>query len=269
MDDSSKQHVPEPWARQDAPLLAPARRVARAVVPRNVRFDLYFRILETPVLSELYTLGRGRLRHRRVRASTRVVIEGFPSSGNTFARQAFLLANPRVSPDDICSHTHSPRVVVKGVRLGVPCIVLARDPRDAVSSTVQRFTGIHLTSAFSYYERYYRKLLPFRDRFVVAPFTVAISDFPAILEQCNDKYGVDFVNNPRADVSGDAVIKSIEDRSRARHDGSIVEERISRPSSKRLKAAEFLTDLDADEQRARDRALAAYHEFIAGAPLPA
>lgn len=84
------------------------------------------------------------------------MIEAYPSSGNTYCRQALLLANPDLAPDDVCSHTHSPRVVVRAVRAGLPCIVVARDPRDAVSSTVQRFTGIHLDSAFGYYEHYYR-----------------------------------------------------------------------------------------------------------------
>ena len=261
----SPDHVQEPWARSDAPLLAGGRRVVQAVLSRNTRFELYFRMLDTPIVSELYILGRGRLRHRRIQASTQVVIEGFPSSGNTFARQAFLLANPHISADDICSHTHSPRVVVKAVRAGVPAIVLARDPRDAVSSTVQRFTGIHLLSAFKYYERYYRTLMPLKDRVVVAPFTMVIDDFASILTQCDNAYGVEF-NSAQADVSSEAILRSIENRSRARHHGNIPEGRISRPSSTRLKADEFLSELGTDEQYARDRALDAFRDFIANAP---
>jgi len=259
----SPDHVQEPWARSDAPLLAGGRRVAQAVLSRNTRFELYFRMLDTPIISELYTLGRGRLRHRRVKASTRVVMEGFPSSGNTFARQAFLLANPQVHPEDICSHTHAPRVAVKAVGRGLPCIVLARDPRDAVASTVQRFTGIHLLSAFSYYERYYRKLMPIKDRFVVAPFPTLIDDFGSVLRRCSDMYGVDLTGT-QTDVSNNDVLQSIETRTLRRHDGRVPEERVSRPSSKRLKADEFLKHITTDEQRALDRALLVFAEFTAG-----
>lgn len=260
--EPTKSDVVEPWRNRDAPALEAVRRAARAAIPRNSRFKLYFRMLDTPVLSELYIRGRGRLRHRRIQPSTRVVIEAFPSSGNTFCRQAFLLTNPNVAPDDICSHTHSPRVVERAVAANVPCIVIARDPRDAVSSTVQRFPGIHIDSAFDYYDHYYGKLLPIKDEFVVAPFAAVVTDFSEVIARCNDKYGARFATKVEAGVSDDMVIESIEHRARGRHGGTLNEGKISRPSSARRPSADFLRDITDVQRRAMDRAMRTYRAFV-------
>lgn len=258
----SRHDPAEPWLGKDVPALAAARRAARALVPSDARFKLYFRVLDTPGLSELYIGSRGRLRHRRLQQRTRVVIEAFPSSGNTYCRQAFLLSNPDLAANDICSHTHSPRVVERAVRAGVPCIVVARDPRDAVSSMIQRFSGIRIASAFDYYDHYYRKLVPIRDRFVVAPFSDVIGDFSTAVAQCNKRYGVDFTTTSQAGVSSDDVFADIDRRSRNRHGGTVKEEQVSRPTAARRSAGEFLDDLTTAERRAMDRAIATYEDFV-------
>ncbi len=264
--EPSRQGATEPWAGKDVPALAAARRAVQAVFARNTRFRLYFRMLDTPLLSELYVRGRGPLRQRRIQPTTRIVIEAFPSSGNTYCRQAFLLSNPGLAPDDICSHTHSPRIVIRAVKAGLPCIVVARDPRDAVSSTVQRFAGIHLDAAFEYYAHYYRRLIPLKDKFVVAPFTLVVSDFSSIIQQVNDKYGVTFATETGAGVSNDMVLEDIERRTRNRHNGNIPEATISRPSSSRKRSEEYLRDITDKERLAMEGALDAYRNFISQGP---
>ncbi len=259
----------EPWTSPDAPWLKPMRRVARAAVSPDRRFRWYFRMLDTPVVSEMYAHSRGRLRHRRLQARTKIVIEAFPSSGNTFCRQAFLLSNPDVAPNDICSHTHSPRVVERAVRAGVPCIVVAREPRDAVSSMVQRFTGISIQSAFAYYDHYYRKLLPIKDEFVHVPFEAVVRDFSDAVTECNQKYGVQFATNSAAGVSSEMVFADIDRRARDKHDGVIKEDRISRPSATRLSSADFLSGISARQREAMDGAVEAYQLFVDEATPPA
>jgi len=254
----------DPWAVPDAPVLTPLRKLVRASMSRERKLRLYVRMLETPVLSELYVRSRGRLRRRRIGPNTRLVLEAFPSSGNTFCRQAMLLTNPDIHPDDICSHTHSSRVVQRAVRAGIPCIVVARDPRDAVSSAVQRFKGMTASSATWYYERYYGRLLPLRDSIVVAPFSAVITDFVAVIEQCNQKYGTQFATGRR--ISTEEVFASIDERTRRKQHGRIPELTVSRPSSGRKPAAEFLASLDGVQREAMDRALEVYERFVAGAP---
>lgn len=223
----------EPWANKDTPALALARRAAGAVLPADLRFRLYFTLLRTPGLSELYVRSRGRLRHRRLQPGTQVVVEAFPSSGSTYCRQALLLANPRLTADAICSHTHSPRVVLRAQRAGVPCLVIARSPRDAVASTVQRFPGVHVHSAFAYYEEYYRRLVPLRERIVLVRFADVVEDFSSVVAQLNTQYGRAFTTPREAGLTTQDVLRDIDDRSARKHGGQQAESKISRPSASR------------------------------------
>ena len=176
----------------DVPPLRILRRATTAGLSLDTRFRWYFWLMEIPVLAEAYTSARGRVRHKRLQGSTRLVVDGFGSSANTFFREAFLLANPHLSDDDICSNMHSSRVVRRAAWRGLPCIVLVRDPRDAVASLVQRFPGIRLRSALTCYAHYYARLVDYREAVVVAPFPWVTRDFSAVVRSCNDRFGTDF-----------------------------------------------------------------------------
>lgn len=245
--------------RQDSPGLALVRRTVRAALPRDKKFRLYFRLMDTPGLSELYIRQRGRLRYRALTRDTPLVIEGFPSSANTFSRQAFLLANPSVG--EITSHVHSPRIVRRAVRMQVPCIVLVRDPRDAVASFVQRFPGVRIETALGYYARYYRRLMPVRDQVVVAPFAEVIHDFSSVIRRCNDLYGLDFATGGvGADVQ-EEVFRRIEQASRARHGGRVLESGVARPTAHRQPTETVLEQLDTRGRKVLDEALKVWKEF--------
>jgi len=255
----------EPWLAQDVPAVRVGRQVVRAVIPRNTRFKLYFRMLDTPLLSEMYVRGRGRLRRRRVRTGTRLVIEAFPSSASTFCRQAILLANPDLAPDDLCSHTHSARVVRHAVRRRLPCIVVVRDPRDAVSSMVQRFTGVHLDSAFDYYTRYHASLLSLQASFVVAPFEVVTSDLSYIVAQCNDRFGTRFASPAEAGIDDSVVRADADRRLKVMRDASESPPAGRRPHS-RKPTAEFLAEVTKEQARAMYRAVEVYGALLGCQP---
>jgi len=260
MMDTSGSLAGEPWAEKDASGLALARRLA-GIAPKDARFRMYFRMLNTPGVSEAYIRSRGRLRHRRIQSRTRLVIEGFPSSGNTFCLQAFLLANPSLDGNDVCSHTHSPRVAMNAARRGLPCIVLIRDPRDAVSSMLQRRPGIQIGSAFRYYRKYYEGVWSVRHALTIAPFSDLVGDFSKVFERCNEYHGTQFNTGREAGISDLSVIKRIEELARNRHAGAIRELTISRPTTTREPSSVFLNGLNSREQRTLEGALEIWHEF--------
>ncbi len=264
---AAKGRTPEPWQAADVPLLNAMRGAMRGLVAEDTRFKAYFRLLDTPLLSELYVQGRGRLRHRRIQSRTRIVVEAYPSSGNTYCRQSLLLSNPHLRPDQICSHTHSPRIVLRAVRAQLPCLVVARDPRDAVSSTVQRFPGVSLETAFNYYEHYYRRIFSLKDHIVLAPFDVVVSDFSSLVEAVNVKFGVDFATEARVGVSRATVFADIDRRGRLKNAGKVREESVSRPSSRRMRSGEFLLGMNDTERRSMERALDSYHRCIDAEPM--
>ena len=63
---------------------------------------------------------------------TEIVIEGFPRSANSFAVNAFVLAQGR--PVHVAHHVHAAAQVLAAGRAGVPAILLIREPTDAIVS---------------------------------------------------------------------------------------------------------------------------------------
>ena len=79
----------------------------------------------------LYRLLRTRENFERaVTPDTQLVIEGFPRSGNTFARRAFVMAqDERFDKTRIARHLHVPAQVVRAARWQIPTLVLIRKPK--------------------------------------------------------------------------------------------------------------------------------------------
>src|ERR687894_957930 len=96
-------------------------------------------LARTPYLWDAAMWVRPGKRATLARPDTALVIEGFLRSGNTFSVAAFELANgPKLH---VGRHLHGAPHVLRAVRLGLPTIVLIRQPRDAVlSSLVRRAT---------------------------------------------------------------------------------------------------------------------------------
>ncbi len=247
---------------KDIVVLRSLRRVTTAWLPRDTRFRCYFWLMEVPGVAEVYAWGRGRVRSKRLRRTTRLVIDGFGSSANTFSREAFLAANPQLADEHVCSNFHSPRLVCRAVRRKVPCIVLIRDPRDAATSLVQRFPGIRLESALRYYTQYYQRLMPHRPALVVATFDEVTSDFPSVVQRCNEMFGVAFRTGRDVEDLTAQAFASIERLGRLRNAGGINEERIARPSRSRQPAGDLLRHASRAEQRAVGRAVAVWQDFL-------
>ena len=70
---------------------------------------------------------------------TRICIEGYPRSANTFAGRLFHLANPV----PIAHHTHLINNVKLALGYGIPVLILIRDPADAIASAcIYRKQGV-------------------------------------------------------------------------------------------------------------------------------
>ncbi len=127
---------------------------------------------------------------RAVARDTDLVIEAYPRSGNTFARFAFELSQPR--PVKLAHHLHAPAQVIAAARWGVPALVIIRDPVDAVLSFHVRTPTLPFGSVLTSYTRFYRAVEPYRDAFVLARFETVTSDFGKVLEVVNAKFRTRF-----------------------------------------------------------------------------
>ena len=132
------------------------------------------------------------LRTRVVTPDTQLVIEGFPRSGNTFARRAFVMAQgENVEQRRIASHLHVPAQVVQAARWQIPTLVVIRRPRDAVLSFAL-WNPISVDQALRYYRSFYETVEKYRDAYVLAPFEEITEDVGQVIERINDKFGTTF-----------------------------------------------------------------------------
>lgn len=125
-----------------------------------------------------------------VRRTTDIVIEGYPRSANTFAVVAFRLAQDREI--EIAHHLHAAAQIKRAARLGVPTIVLIREPSEAILSVAVRDSQASIRWALRSYIRFYSAVLPYLDKAVVAPFATVTSDFASIIRMVNTRYGTAF-----------------------------------------------------------------------------
>jgi hypothetical protein len=122
---------------------------------------------------------------------TDVLIEGYPRSANSFAVAAFGQAQP--GPVRIAHHTHAPGHVVAAARMGIPAMVLIREPEEAVLEFVLVKPNLSVGQALRGYLRFYGPLLAHRDSFVVGPFPEVTTDFGKVMARLNERFGRDFV----------------------------------------------------------------------------
>lgn len=124
---------------------------------------------------------------------TELVIEGYMGSGNSFAREAFRLANPGVA---VASHRHSTAQLARARSLGIPILWLVRDPEDAVASYVARHEVLRVGRELRRYEQLYRAAVDALDggaAIVVASFDEVTSDFGSVVVRVNASFGTSFV----------------------------------------------------------------------------
>jgi len=171
--------------------------------------------------------------HRRYREllinnATDLVIEGYPRSGNTFAVAALQFVQPQTL--HIARHTHSPAQVMEAVRLGLPTLVVVRNPRDAAVSLVIREPEVTLAHAFARYRRYHERIHACRAGFLVATFDEVTTEFGAVVERFNRTFGLSLTPFAHTQANCDAVFKIVEDMERKDFDGVLREHRVARPS---------------------------------------
>lgn len=152
----------------------------------------------------LYTLNR-MLRGGDLYADedTDIVIEGAPRSANSFVVEAFREAHE--GSLRIGHHLHAAAHVIRSCSLGLPVLVLIRDPLDYLVSrrafcfhVSVRVGECHPQTAVSYREflrdwmRFYGTLWPYRNEFVVGRFDRVTEDLNAVVDQLNERFDKDF-----------------------------------------------------------------------------
>lgn len=127
-----------------------------------------------------------------VDASTDLVIEGYPSAANGFAREAFQLTQPGIR---IASHLHAGAHVRCGLSLGVPVLVVLREPVGSIASILARFPdeGFRPGAELVRYARFYEDIAKVADQVVLSRFEDTTGRLGVVSRAMNDALGTNFV----------------------------------------------------------------------------
>jgi hypothetical protein len=183
------------------------------------------------VYFSLYRLMR-KDRTRVVTPDTQLVIEGFPRSGNSFARVAFSMAQSEKVR--IAHGLHVPAQVIRAARWHIPTLVLIRRPRDAVLSFVIR-DPISVDQALKYYLSFYETVEKYRDAYVLGPFEEVTGDYAQVIRRLNEKFGTAFSLFRHDEQNVNKAFARMEKNSRKRYGEAYWENKVSRPSATREK----------------------------------
>ena len=197
---------------------------------------------------------------RAVTPDNLVVIEGFPRSGNSFARRAFIMAqDDAFDVTRIAHHLHVPAQVILAARWRIPTLVLLRKPRDAVLSLAIR-DPISVDQALRYYITFYETAEKYRDSYILGLFEEVTDDFGRVIQRLNDKFGTTFSLFRHDEENVEKLFAGMETQARKKYGERLWERKVQRPAAVREKIkGEIEYDLeDAKRKRLIARAEAVY-----------
>jgi hypothetical protein len=148
-------------------------------------------------------LGLMGAKSQLCKASTEIVIEGAPRSGNSFAVQAFRFANPDVN--EIATHLHAPANVLLGISMKKPTMVVIRNPLEVVCSmralsievsVRENIKNPNVGTSFRQllldYTQFYSALHSVKNDCLFASFDTITRNFGKAIDALNDRFGTDF-----------------------------------------------------------------------------
>jgi hypothetical protein len=188
-----------------------------------------------------------------------VVIEGFPRSGNSFARRAFIMAQGETfDVTRIAHHLHVPAQVVRASRWRIPTLVLIRRPKDAVLSLVIR-DPISVDQALRYYVSFYETAEKYRDAYVLGLFEEVTGDFGRVIERLNDKFGTTFSVFRHDEENVNKLFAGMETQAKKLYGEKLWERKVQRPAAMREKIKD---DIQYDLPNAKRKRLIARAEAV-------
>ncbi|MGN6607471.1 MAG: hypothetical protein ACTHMS_10755 [Jatrophihabitans sp.] len=237
----------------------PLRAAVRRAVPPVVRYRVRGWLLDTPGVSEVFCAADPFIRTwSRITARTQIVIDGFPRSANSYARAAFLAANPGVLAS---THLHTHRAIERAVTLGVPALVLVRDPRPVIASAMQYTPEVPALAGLRAWLRYYGPITELLDTVVIADFAEVTTDIGAVICRLNERHGTSFDRYERSDEADRALNDEIDTWTAAQVGPDRLAGSIAHPSPLRRSTGDVLAGLDRRSAAALDRAVELYRSL--------
>ena len=169
----------------------------------------YFRKDLRVVALRLMSRGENPLDYIVKKNHTDICIDGYPRSANSFSVRMFRQSNP---DSNIAHHTHAVANLSKSLVYGVPVVVLIRDPRQSIVSSVIAHRKNTISEEMHRYIDFYAWVLERVDCFVIADFDDVVNNFNMIIRSVNEKNNSSFLLLKDIDDADTKVKNDIEKR---------------------------------------------------------
>ncbi|WP_203141755.1 hypothetical protein [Marinobacter mangrovi] len=118
----------------------------------------------------------------------------------------------------IAHHCHASAQVIYAAKKDIPCLVLIREPVDAVTSFIIKSNeSIGANAALREYLEFYQAVAKCAGKYVLADFETVIADFSKVIGAINAKYRVTFENWAAHSVDEKMVMDEVERLNRIRN----------------------------------------------------
>lgn len=212
-----------------------------------------------------FILLRKDLAYLLVSKTSDIVIEGYPRSGNSFAETAFLFSQGDTQVQ-IASHLHLPAHVARAVRLKKPCLVLIRNPIEAIASFLAYHGGNYpVPQAIKEYIDFYKLVYQKKDQVLVAPFDLVRTNFGEVMVQLNERFNCSFEVFEHTAENEESCFKLITQEAKRKYEGSTnLINRTAKPTPERqLLKQKMIHELSSDSyQNNLKIAESIYHSLI-------
>jgi hypothetical protein len=181
----------EPTDRLSEELMARVRAESAPILQRRLMRRMRSALSTVPAI--YIPLRRRRRADTVAGPGTEFILEGYPRCGNTWAEMAIRHAATR--PLKMAHHSHAAAHVSYGLGLGIPTLVLFREPDQAVRSLLA-MKARNLTAADAYreYIRFYETVLTLpRDHLMFASFEDVTSRIDRVITALNARFGLPLV----------------------------------------------------------------------------
>jgi hypothetical protein len=228
----------------------------------RIKYSVMTRLAPYPSLA--VPLARLRGEGELVDSRTDLVVESYPRCASSFAIAGFRLAQEPRSLR-VAHHTHASGHVIAGIRLGIPALVLIREPEGAVVSSRIRHPARTYSDLLRGYCAFYEPLVPHRGDLVVGTFDEVIGgELGAVTRRVNARFATTYAEFEPTQENVARVMREIDQDWRARRgEGDRLERVIPRPSPVREGLKREMQERYAVEapQKLRQRAEELYSWF--------
>lgn len=150
--------------------------------------------------------------HLICNSDTELIVEGFPRSSNTYFVDFIQYLSKKGRNINLAHHTHSIDNLLLGMLYKKPCLVLIREPVEAITSFVV-YSQNEIPDVAKQYLEFYLKILNLKGEILIADFRTIVNDINKVIDRLNKEFLLQIPKSLNA--AEDSLIVSEIDRERA------------------------------------------------------